>query len=74
MCGLAGHMAMELGLHSRDVAQHSLKDDRQRAEVATMTCSLVVLDRQWSAAAGLPDNFKGGDFDMARASLVRRDG
>ncbi|KAH7141721.1 hypothetical protein EDB81DRAFT_948146 [Dactylonectria macrodidyma] len=70
MCGLAGRVAMELGLHSRDVFQPGPESDRQHQEVAVLSCSILVLDRQWSAAAGLPSNFQESDFDMARVSLA----
>lgn len=71
MCGLARSMAMELGLHSYDVSQQCQEEnDPQREEVATISCSILILDRQWSAAAGLPSNCQESDFDMARVSMV----
>ncbi|RYP14187.1 hypothetical protein DL765_006548 [Monosporascus sp. GIB2] len=47
------------------------RDDRRLEEVARITCTLVVLDRQWSAASGLPPNFQAADFDTAQPSAVR---
>lgn len=71
MCGSAGRMAMELGLHSGVVSRHYPESDRRRAEVITISCSLAILDRQWSAAAGLPPHFQESVFELAQASLVR---
>ncbi|KAK0383882.1 hypothetical protein NLU13_7974 [Sarocladium strictum] len=64
MCGLAGRMAMQLGMHSRDMTQR-MEREGCGTELATLTCSLVVLDRQLSAASGLPPNFNFADFDSA---------
>ncbi|KAH8679199.1 hypothetical protein BGZ61DRAFT_535619 [Ilyonectria robusta] len=71
MCGSAGRMAMELGLHSGVVSRHYPESDRRRAEVITISCSLAILDRQWSAAAGLPPHFQESVFELAQASLVQ---
>lgn len=70
MCGLAGRMAMELGLHNQEMSQHCLENDEQRTAVVNLSCSILVLDRQWSAAAGLPNNFQESDFDAAIVSAV----
>lgn len=69
-CGQAGRMAMELGLHSREMSQQCLENDEQRAAVVDLSCSLVVLDRQLSASAGLPNTFQNTDFDLAIGSSV----
>ncbi|KAH8752786.1 hypothetical protein F5883DRAFT_471112 [Diaporthe sp. PMI_573] len=71
MCGLAGRMAMEIGLHSRDVYQQFLETEKQQEEADIISTSLIVLDRQWSAATGLPPNFQLSDFDYANAASVR---
>ncbi|KIW15886.1 hypothetical protein PV08_05936 [Exophiala spinifera] len=71
MCGLAGRMAMELGLHNQEMSQHCLESDDQRTAVVNLSCSILVLDRQWSAAAGLPNNFQESDFDAAIVSAVK---
>ncbi|KAF9888277.1 hypothetical protein FE257_008847 [Aspergillus nanangensis] len=63
MCGLAGRMLMELGLHSRDASQHFLHWNQQPDAITTIVCSVIVLDRQWSAATGLPTNFHDASFD-----------
>lgn len=71
---LAGHMLMELGLHSRDVPHHILRSDRKRTEVVAIICSTYVLDRQFSAATGLPTTFQQSFFQQAlksQASLTR---
>lgn len=72
-CGQAGRMAMELGLHSREMSQQCLENDEQRAAVVDLSCSLVVLDRQLSASAGLPNTFQNTDFDLALGSSVSFD-
>lgn len=69
MCGLAGRMAMQLGMHSREISQRNESQGRF-AELATVTTTLVILDRQWSAAAGLPPNFQMTDFDSAQPDAV----
>ncbi|KEF63569.1 uncharacterized protein A1O9_01547 [Exophiala aquamarina CBS 119918] len=69
-CGQAGRMAMELGLHSREMSQQCLENDEQRAAVVELSCSLVVLDRQLSASAGLPHTFQNADFDLAVGASV----
>lgn len=61
---------MEIGLHSRDVYQQYLETDKQQQEAEIISTSLIVLDRQWSAATGLPPNFQLSDFDYANASSV----
>jgi hypothetical protein len=73
MIGLAGRIAMEMGFHSLDVCKEYIQTDRQRAEVAIISCTIVILDRQWSAATGLRPNFQTSDFEMAQASLVGTD-
>jgi hypothetical protein len=70
MCGLAGRMAMEIGLHSREVYQQFLETEEQQQEAENISCSIIVLDRQWSAATGLPPNFQLSDFSYADASSV----
>jgi hypothetical protein len=58
MCGIAGHMLMELGFHSRDVPERVLESDPERDEIVAITCSIIILDRQWSVATGLPTHFE----------------
>lgn len=70
MCGLAGRMAMELGLHSLEASQFDQQSSEWQQELVTLSCTLLVLDRQWSAATGYPSNFKETDFEMAKVSLV----
>lgn len=70
MCGLAGRMAMEIGLHSRDVYHQFLETEKKQEEADIISSSLIVLDRQWSAATGLPPNFQLSDFDYANAASV----
>lgn len=56
---------MELGLHRRDVHRHLLRDEKQRTGISAVIWSIVILDRQWSAATGLPQNFQESDFDQS---------
>ncbi|EUC28755.1 hypothetical protein COCCADRAFT_30046 [Bipolaris zeicola 26-R-13] len=65
VCGISGRMAMELGLHRRDVHRHLLRDEKQRTGISALIWSIVILDRQWSAATGLPQNFQESDFDQS---------
>ncbi|KAJ6279570.1 hypothetical protein J3E71DRAFT_393591 [Bipolaris maydis] len=65
VCGISGRMAMELGLHRRDVHCHLLRDEKQRTGISALIWSIVILDRQWSAATGLPQNFQESDFDQS---------
>ena len=44
MCGLAGRIAMEIGLHSRDVYQQFLGTDKQQEEADIISSTLIVLD------------------------------
>lgn len=62
---------MELGLHCDNVAQQNHETEEQETQLVTLSCTLLVLDRQWSAGIGLPSNFKETDFDMAQVSRVR---
>lgn len=61
---------MEIGLHSRDVYQQFLETEKQQEEADIISTTLIVLDRQWSAATGLPPNFQLSDFDYASATSV----
>ncbi|RMZ84305.1 hypothetical protein DV738_g506, partial [Chaetothyriales sp. CBS 135597] len=70
MCGIAGRQAMELGLHNRDASQQYPDREQSHAEIVALSCSLIVLDRQWSSAAGLPPNFQFTDFELAIKSSV----
>ena len=53
---------MELGLHHSGTLQHMGKDDKRHSTVINLLWSIVILDRQWSCAAGLPQNFQDADF------------
>ncbi|RMD42351.1 hypothetical protein DV735_g2806, partial [Chaetothyriales sp. CBS 134920] len=70
MCGIAGRQAMELGLHNRDASQQYPDGEQSHAEIVALSCSLIVLDRQWSSAAGLPPNFQFTDFELAIKASV----
>ncbi|KAG9252972.1 uncharacterized protein F5Z01DRAFT_170004 [Emericellopsis atlantica] len=70
MCGTAGRLLMELGFHNGEVSKHILTSEAQKREVAVVTASVVILDRQWSAATGLPPNFQDSSFDTVPRHLI----
>lgn len=70
MCGLAGRMAMELGLHSADVPRYILESGHERKDIANILCSVIILDRQWSSASGLPTHFQESSFDKGLIATV----
>lgn len=61
-CGIAGRMAMELGLHRRDIRQQVEGSGRVHGNITNILWSIVILDRLWSCAIGLPQNFQDADF------------
>jgi hypothetical protein len=63
-------MLMDLGFHNSDMLNHILKTDGQRKEASAMMCSVIILDRQWSAMTGLPANFPNATFSPMSACLV----
>lgn len=63
-------MLLELGLHSRDVPEHILGTEHERSQVVAIICTTIVLDRQWSAATGLPTHFQESHFHQAMKSSV----
>ncbi|KAK9438224.1 Zn(2)-C6 fungal-type DNA-binding domain protein [Metarhizium brunneum] len=71
MCGIAGHMLMELGYHNGHVLKQVLDNETQTAEVYSIICSVIILDRQWSASTGLPTHFKTSSFDPLPKDLVK---
>jgi len=71
MCGLAGRMAMELGLHCYDVARVSPSPETERwQKLSILMSSIFILDRQWSASAGLPNQFTETSFDQSLIAAV----
>lgn len=63
-------MSMELGLHTADFSQHLTGSEEPRTEVITIICSILILDRQFSAATGLPAQFTSASFDRSITSSV----
>ncbi|EEA24909.1 hypothetical protein TMatcc_008011 [Talaromyces marneffei ATCC 18224] len=61
-CGIAGKAAMEMGLHRQDAILHMIEDEAERVEVVNVMWNIVVLDKQWSCAAGLPHHFSDEGF------------
>ncbi|OGM47226.1 hypothetical protein ABOM_003985 [Aspergillus bombycis] len=62
MCGNAGRILMELGIHNGNVVKHGLASEAQRKEGSMLMGCVTVLDRQWSAMTGLPPNFSNNTF------------
>lgn len=73
MCGIAGRVLMELGFHNGDVSRHVLDSEAERTETSIIMCSVVTLDRQWSASTGLPSNFQHSSFEPLPKSSVSND-
>lgn len=63
---------MELGLHDTDASQaHPGQNPGHDYEnLGAVLCSLIVLDRQWSTASGLPPNFQLTDFEIPVKTFV----
>ena len=70
LCGIAGRTAMELGLHTSDAVQCATNLGGQAEDVANIVASVIVLDRQWSAATGLPTHFSNSTFDKKLVQKV----
>ncbi|KAI8663161.1 Zn(2)-C6 fungal-type domain-containing protein [Fusarium keratoplasticum] len=71
MCGIAGRTLMELGFHNGQVFNHTLTSDAQRTEACILISSIVILDRQWSYATGLPLHFHENSFSSISTSSVQ---
>ncbi|KAK2757823.1 lea domain protein [Colletotrichum kahawae] len=71
MCGTAGRMLMELGFHNGVMSEDMLDSRAQRTEVWALMSSIVIIDRQWSAAAGLPRNFQESAFGPINTSSIK---
>lgn len=71
LCGVAGRIAMELGLHTGSAVAHATAMGYNVDEVANILASVIVVDRQWSAATGLPTHFSNSSFDGALVNKVR---
>lgn len=62
MGGIAGRMAMELGLHHSDTRQRAEDESGDHRSITNILWSIVILDRLWSCTIGLPPNFQDADF------------
>ncbi|KAL7940975.1 hypothetical protein V8C42DRAFT_201340 [Trichoderma barbatum] len=62
MGGIAGRMAMELGLHHRDTRERAEDESGDHSSITNILWSIVILDRLWSCTIGLPQNFQDADF------------
>lgn len=70
MCGIAGHMLMELGFHNGEVSKHLLELNAQREEAWNLISCILIIDRQWSSATGLPTHFNNSSFSAIPMSSV----
>ena len=70
MCGIAGRLTMELGLHSSEVLRSKVMSEREKEQVALLQATILIFDRHWSAAIGLPTNFQDSDFDPIPPEMV----
>jgi len=61
---------MELGLHSTNIPAHILDSDHSKDEIVAILCTIIILDRQWSSATGLPTHFPEGSFDKTLVATV----
>lgn len=72
MIGIAGRTLMELGFHNGEVSKHTLSSEASRTEACTLMSSIVILDRQWSSATGLPIHFNDSSFSSIPTSSVSK--
>ncbi|GIZ49495.1 hypothetical protein CKM354_001252500 [Cercospora kikuchii] len=70
LCGIAGSMMMELGLHDAEVIKNVLGSDQERAEAAVIAGAVITLDHQYSAVVGLPTHYKAASFSPELLSAV----
>ncbi|PIA90520.1 hypothetical protein CB0940_11045 [Cercospora beticola] len=70
LCGIAGSMMMELGLHDAEVVKNVLGSDQERAEAAVIAGAVITLDHQYSALVGLPTRYKTASFSTELLSAV----
>lgn len=68
LCGVAGSLSQELGLHTDEVS--ALSTPEERTLFGVIISSIIVLDKQWAAASGLPVNFTNTSFDKSLTSEV----
>ncbi|KAF2212806.1 hypothetical protein CERZMDRAFT_97305 [Cercospora zeae-maydis SCOH1-5] len=71
LCGVAGSMLMELGLHNGEVLRHVLESEKEREVAAVISATLLTLDHQYSAMMGLPTHHKVSSFPPELLSPVR---
>ncbi|KAH8886568.1 hypothetical protein GQ53DRAFT_619835, partial [Thozetella sp. PMI_491] len=56
----------------RDVLRYAWRISKEQwTEYAIITTSIIVLDRQWSAATGLPTHFSNTDFDLDLKNSIK---
>lgn len=65
---------MELGLHCYDTSKPATSyEDKRLERLSTLLSSIFILDRQWSASAGLPNQFVETSFDITSVLPVSLD-
>lgn len=65
---------MELGLHCYDTSKSATTyEDECPDRLSTLLSSIFILDRQWSASAGLPNQFVETSFDVTSVLPVSLD-
>ncbi|PPJ58728.1 hypothetical protein CBER1_08396 [Cercospora berteroae] len=71
LCGIAGSLVMELGLHNAGILKNLLGTDREREVAAVIAGTVLTLDYQYSAAIGLPTHYKAASFSPEVLSSVK---
>lgn len=56
-------MVIELGIHRWEIFHQLFNIPSQRDKISNTLWTIVVLDRQWSCALGIPQNFQESGFD-----------
>lgn len=56
-------MVIELGIDRWEIFHQLFNVPSQRDKVSSTLWTIVVLDRQWSCALGILQNFQESDFD-----------
>lgn len=63
-------MAVEIGLHRRDILDEKFPDPHKREWAVRLFWSIYVLDRRWSFGTGMPFALQDFDIDPKLPRLV----